>query len=103
MEKILASRITGTGTNRRLQYQAAWVGCEPDPTYYDAESYKNAATKLESFHLEYPDAAGPPVRLQQWIRDAADGRISASQPDDNRWEHIARGNQAPKRHKTRHG
>lgn len=69
VERILASRLTGR--NRKLQYQASWVGHDDDPTYYDASGFKNASTKLEAFHLEYPKAAGPPVNLPHWIREAA--------------------------------
>ncbi|CCE34834.1 uncharacterized protein CPUR_08773 [Claviceps purpurea 20.1] len=102
VERILASRIVGRGNNQRLQYQVTWTGLEPDETFYNADGFKNAATKLESFHREYPDAAGPPVRLQTWIREAAEDLLHASHPDDNRAEHGAKGSLAPKRHKTRH-
>ncbi|CCE30698.1 uncharacterized protein CPUR_04547, partial [Claviceps purpurea 20.1] len=102
VERILASRVFGRGDNRRLQYQVTWRGLEPDEMFYDAEGFKNAATTLESFHREYPDAAGPPARLQTWIREAADDVPSSSHPDDNRAEHDARGSLGPKKHKTRH-
>ena len=97
VERVLASRLYGKG--KTLQYQVAWKGCDPDEEWYPAENFKNAATKLETFHNEYPDAAGPPKRLQQWIRAAAADQFADDDPDDNRAEHDAT---RRKRHPTRH-
>ncbi|KAG6111870.1 hypothetical protein E4U13_004592 [Claviceps humidiphila] len=47
---------------------------------------------------ENANAAGPPVRLQTWIREAADDMPSTSHPDDNRADHGARGSLGPKKH-----
>ena len=97
VEKVLASRLHGK--SRKLQYQVAWQGCDPDDEWYLAENFKNAATALESFHREYPYAAGPPKRLQDWIRAAAEDRLPDIHADDNKAEH---GPKVGKRRPTRH-
>ena len=97
VEKVLASRLHGK--SRKLQYQVAWQGCDPDDEWYLAENFKNAATALESFHREYPYAAGPPKRLQDWIRAAAEDRLPDKHADDNKAEH---GPKVGKRRPTRH-
>ena len=79
--KVLASRLTGR--KKTLQYQVEWQGCDPDDTWYPAEDFKNAATLLDQFHHQYPDAAGPPVRLSEWIRAAAEDRYNGPNEKDN--------------------
>lgn len=100
VEKILASRLFGK--SKVLQYQVDWRGCDPDEEWYPARDFKNAATAVERFHDEYPEAAGPPKRLQEWIRAAAEDRLDPEHPDDNRAEHEARGSRVRKKHATRH-
>jgi len=63
VDQILASR-THRGT---LQYQVSWVGYDPDDTWYPAENFIGSPNKIQEFHTRYPEAAGPPTRLQQWI------------------------------------
>lgn len=100
VERILASRLFGQRS--KLQYQVSWVGLDPDETWYPAGDLKNSPFLLERFHRENPEAAGPPVRLQQWIRDAADDTFSEDHEDDDVAEHDATGKRARKRHSTRH-
>jgi hypothetical protein len=54
---------------------------------------------LEEFHLRYPNAAGPPKRLSEWIKAAAEDQFVGDNPDDDKAEHDAR---HTKRHPTRH-
>jgi hypothetical protein len=75
------------GHSRRLEYQAEWQGCDPDDTFYPASFFKNAATALATFHKQYPDAAGPPKRLEDWILAAADDRDAPTHPDDDTAEY----------------
>ena len=97
VDKILASRLNGR--RKVLEYQVAWRGCDPDDEWYPAENLKNAAATVETFHREYPDAAGPPIRLADWIRAAADDRTNEPHPDDNVAEH---GELNARRRKRRH-
>lgn len=99
VKEVLASRLQGR--SKTLEYQVAWRGCDPDEEWYPAENFKNAATKLEKIHLEYPEAAGPPRRLRHWIRAAADDEFPGEHMDDNRAEHEARGERMRKKYKTR--
>jgi hypothetical protein len=82
VERIERSRLHGR--SRELQYQVAWRGCDPDDTWYPAENFKNAGVALETFHQEHPEAPGPPLRLQDWIRAAAADEVDDDHPDDNR-------------------
>lgn len=97
VETVLASRVSGR--SKVLQYQVAWQGCDPDEQWYPAENFKNAATKLDSFHKTYPQAAGPPIHLQNWINAAAEDRAAEDLEDDNVAEHMA---SKTKKHPTRH-
>ena len=78
VSKVLSSRIY----RGKLQYQAEWEGLDPDPTFYDAESFRRAPMRIQEFHDRNTTAAGPPVRLQYWLEAAADG-IEAWKHDDN--------------------
>lgn len=100
VDGILASRFFGQ--RKTLQYQVSWKGCDPDESWYPASDLKNAPTALENFHKKYPDAAGPPVRLQVWIREAADESFAEDHEEDNVAEHAARGSRLRKKHATRH-
>jgi hypothetical protein len=44
---------------------------------------------LETFHANYPNAAGPQVRLAHWIRTAAAGVYDEDHPDDDKAAHGA--------------
>ncbi|KAI7908381.1 pol polyprotein [Pyricularia oryzae] len=100
VEQVLASRLFGR--KKTLQYQVSWVGLDPDETWYEARDLKNSPVLLDTFHREYPDAAGPPVNLQQWIRSAAEDVFAEDGPEDNVAEHDAKETRerrkAPRRH-----
>jgi hypothetical protein len=76
--RILASRIR----NRVLQYKAEWEGWDPDDTWYDADGFINSASKVKEFHDTYPDAPGPPARLQRWLEAAQRDEILEPVPED---------------------
>ena len=97
VEQILASRLSGR--NKTLQYQVSWQGYDPDDTWYPARNIKNAPIALDNFHQRYPEAAGPPKRLQEWIKAAAEDGINEDHEDDNIAEHGELGN---KRRTRRH-
>ncbi len=80
VERILASR-THYGI---LQYQAQWRGWDPDPEWYPASDFRNAPAALKRFHDEYPERAGPPARLNEWLLAAAEDRFAEPHPDDDR-------------------
>jgi hypothetical protein len=65
VEKVLASRLFGK--SKKLQYQVLWKGCASDDIWYPARNLKNSSTLLETFHANYPNAVGPPLRLTHWI------------------------------------
>jgi RNase H-like domain found in reverse transcriptase/Reverse transcriptase (RNA-dependent DNA polymerase)/Integrase zinc binding domain/Chromo (CHRromatin Organisation MOdifier) domain len=83
--KILASRLFGR--TKRLEYQVEWQGYDPDDTWYPAENFKNSGVAIESFHRQYPDAAGPPARLTEWIRAAAEDSNDPPHDNDNVAQH----------------
>jgi transposase InsO family protein len=80
VERILASR-THYG---KLQYRAQWRGWDPDPIWYPASDFRNAPAALKRFHDEYPDRAGPPLRLDDWLLAAAEDRFADPHPDDDK-------------------
>lgn len=63
VEKILSSRVR----NGVLQYKVDWQGYDPDDTFYDASGFIGAPHKVQAFHEKYPNAPGPPARLQDWL------------------------------------
>ena len=98
MEGVLASRLFGR--SKKLQYQVSWKGYDPDDVWYSVRNLKNSSTLLETFHKDYPDAAGPPLRLAHCIRAAATDEYDDDHPDDDKAAHGARG--VGKSHATRH-
>ena len=64
MDGILDSRIY----RKRLQYKAAWVGYDPDSTWYNARRFISAPHKIRDFHSAYPGKAGPSHRLNEWFK-----------------------------------
>jgi hypothetical protein len=80
VDAILASR-THYG---KLQYQARWVGWDPDPEWYPASDFKGATAKLRQYHDENPGQAGPPVRLQAWADEAENDLDPVDHPDDEK-------------------
>jgi hypothetical protein len=81
VERIETSRLFGK--SRILQYQVAWRGYDPDDAWYPARNFKNAPWALDDFHKAHPTASGPPIRLQDWLRAAAEDRDEPDHPDDN--------------------
>lgn len=67
-----------------LYYQVCWRGWGSDPVWYRANGFKNAATKLKEYHDQYPEKSGPPLRLDDWLRAAAEDRFDPDHPDDDR-------------------
>jgi hypothetical protein len=100
VEEVLAPRLHGR--LKTLQYQLAWRGCYPDEEWYPAGNLKNAATTLEEFHAEHPGSAGPPRRLQYWIRAGVGDELPEAHEDDDKAEHEARGSRTKKKNPTRH-
>jgi hypothetical protein len=62
-------------------------GCDPDDEWYPAHQLKNSSTLLETFHKDYPNAAGPPPRLDHWICAAAADEFDDKHPDDDKAAH----------------
>ncbi|SPQ18667.1 7463b66d-3a16-4f9c-8422-7d3bc2e3325b [Thermothielavioides terrestris] len=58
-----------------------WQG--EDPNWYPAGNIKNAPHRLRQFHEEFPEAAGPPRRLPQWLKAYEEDYIEDDHPEDN--------------------
>lgn len=80
VEEILSSRLY----YKRLQYQVRWKGWEPDATWYPASDFRNAATKLISYHADNPERPGPPLRLLEWKRMMDQEEELVDHPDDEK-------------------
>jgi RNase H-like domain found in reverse transcriptase/Reverse transcriptase (RNA-dependent DNA polymerase)/Integrase zinc binding domain len=64
VDKIIASRIY----RRKLQYKVLWIGSEePDENFYDAVGFVGSPHKLRDFHIDFPNASGPPLYLNEWL------------------------------------
>jgi hypothetical protein len=87
VERITASRLH----HRKLQYQAQWKGWDPDPTWYDAQGFKNATAQIRRYHDEHPGQDGPPARLEQWERAALNDEFDPPHPDDDKAASTRRG------------
>jgi hypothetical protein len=64
VKRVLASRRCGE--TKKQQYQVSWKGCDPDDEWYPMHptyQLKNSSSLLETFHKDYPNATGPPPRL----------------------------------------
>jgi hypothetical protein len=79
VEKILSSRTLRS----KLYYRVEWKGWDVDDEWYPASNFKNSALAIRSFHEQNPDEAGPPVRLNHWIRCAEEDRFDEDHPDDD--------------------
>jgi hypothetical protein len=80
VERIRASRLD----RGILRYQADWTACDRDDDWYPASDFKGAPHKLRQFHEEFPAAAGPPKRLDEWLRAYEDGLDNPDEhPDDD--------------------
>lgn len=80
VDHVVASRVH----YGKLEYQVQWRGWDPDPTWWPARDFKNAATRIKEFHDENPTAPGPPVRLQAWLQAAAEDKFLEDDDDDDR-------------------
>jgi hypothetical protein len=80
VKKILSSKLH----YQKLQYQTQWQNHDPDPTWYNAENFKNFPIRLQEFHQAHPNAPGPPVRLSSWLNAAANNKNADDHPDDNK-------------------
>jgi Chromo (CHRromatin Organisation MOdifier) domain len=63
VEKILNSRLS----RNTLQYQASWIGYDPDPTWYPAWNFTGSPHLIREFHEAYPTKPGPPKYLDEWL------------------------------------
>jgi hypothetical protein len=79
VQEILDSRIH----RGKLQYKANWAGYDPDDQFYNAEGFAHAPNLVQDFHNQYPNAAGPPVRLPIWLQAKLRGDTLITGPDDN--------------------
>ena len=65
VEKVLDSRYY----YGRLSYRVAWVGHLPDPTWYPAENFDDAAELIQEFYTAYPCKPKPRpngIRSTRW-------------------------------------
>ncbi|WPJ63829.1 hypothetical protein SMAC4_13686 [Sordaria macrospora] len=79
VDHVVASRVH----YGKLEYQVQWRGWDPDPTWWPARDFKNAATRIKEFHDDNPTAPGPPVRLQAWLQAAAEDKFLEDDDDDD--------------------
>jgi transposase InsO family protein len=79
VQEILAVRLH----YHKLQYRVRWIGHDDDPTWYPAQNFKNAASKIQTFHEKFPTLPGPPKRLQEWLRAAEEDDFLMDHPDDD--------------------
>ena len=79
VESILGSRIRGG----KLQYQIKWINYDYDPHWYNASNCKHAAQRLQDFHYQYPDQAGPPKNLDYWLECDQEDKTPRDRHDDN--------------------
>ena len=79
VDELLASRIS----DGKLQYQLRWYGWNEDAEWYDATLLKNAPMKVQIFHEQYPNKPGPPRRLQEWVKAAAEDKFLEDCEEDN--------------------
>lgn len=79
VERVLDSRLY----RRQLQYKVEWAGYELDEIWYPAANFRGTPFVLQDFHTKHPDAAGPPMRLQQWLESAREGYEAEPHKKDN--------------------
>lgn len=80
VEKVESSRLY----YRKLQYQVKWKDCDPDPEWYPASDFKNSARLLKEYHDQNPEAAGPPLRLDTWLKAAEEDSFDPPHEDDDK-------------------
>ena len=59
------------------------TGYDNDEEWYPARNFKNAPLKLKEFHDRHPDEAGPPKKLEAWIKAALDDKFDKPGKDDD--------------------
>jgi hypothetical protein len=55
-----------------------------DDEWYLTLNFKNSALELRKFHEQNPDEAGPPVRLNHWIRCVEEDKFDENHPDNDK-------------------
>ena len=80
VEEILAARVH----YGKLQYRAQWKGWDPDPKWYPASDFKNAARLIRRYHDARVTDPGPPVNLEAWLSAAEEGTEAPDHPDDDK-------------------
>ena len=79
MRGIVTSRIY----RNKLQYRADWKGYDADKIFYDVEEFKGCPYKLYQFHHNNLNAAGPPKRLEKWLRAWENSELINAHIDNN--------------------
>ncbi|KGQ00850.1 hypothetical protein PAAG_12477 [Paracoccidioides lutzii Pb01] len=64
IDRILASRISRS----KLQYRVRWKGFDEDSSWYPARDFKGSPHAIRDFHEANPTKAGPPRRLDEWLK-----------------------------------
>jgi hypothetical protein len=52
---------------KKLFYRVKRLGHD-DLTWYPAQNFKTSPHRIHDFHVQYPDLAGPPKRLAEWLK-----------------------------------
>ncbi|CAJ2508768.1 Uu.00g137940.m01.CDS01 [Anthostomella pinea] len=86
----LTNVLTSRFHYNKLQYQILWKGWDPDGLWCPAGDFKNSAELLKAYHDEYPDAAGPPARLEHWLQAAQSDEFDPPHPDNDKPAKITR-------------
>ena len=79
VQEVLASKLVRS----KLLYRVQWTGHDEDPEWYPASDLKYAPHKLRDFHHQYKDEAGPPKKLQQWLKAWEEGIDDYDYLDDD--------------------
>lgn len=81
VEKVVSSRLV----DGKVKYQVDWKGQDPNPEWYLAEVFKNAAKKLKEYHNDEANhnKPGPPKRLGIQLRTAKNRAIAKDYKDNN--------------------
>jgi hypothetical protein len=79
IDRILASRLY----YGKLRYRVKWKGFDEDPKWYPARNFKGSPNKIQEFHDAYPEAIGPPKRLEAWIKAYKTGTELEDELDDD--------------------
>ena len=80
VQEIIASKLV----RGQLQYRVEWLGHDEDLEWYPASNFKYSPHKLRDFHLQNQSEAGPPRKLEQWIKAWEDGVDDYDELDDDK-------------------